>query len=75
MNNNLKSMMISFIISILIMPSVATAYMGPGAGISAIGSVLAIIAVVFVAIFGFLWYPLKRLLRKSKKQDKVDETE
>jgi hypothetical protein len=40
-------------------PTAAHAYIGPGAGLSAIGSLLALIAAVFVAIFGFLWYPIK----------------
>lgn len=42
------------------------AYIGPGAGLSAIGSLLALIAAIVVAIFGFLWYPLKRIIRKRK---------
>ncbi len=56
-------------------PLPAAAYLGPGAGISAIGSILAILAAVVVAIFGFLWYPLKRFMRKKKKPGKVGETE
>ena len=42
------------------------AYIGPGSGLSAIGAVLAVIAGLFVAIFGFVWYPIKRLLRAMK---------
>lgn len=41
------------------------AYVGPGAGISAIGSFIALIVAVLVAILGFIWYPLKRLLKKN----------
>lgn len=47
----------------------ASAYIGPGAGISAIGAVFAAIAGIIVAIFGFIWYPVRRLLRKKKKSD------
>ena len=43
------------------------AYIGPGSGLSAIGAVLAVIAGLFVAIFGFVWYPIKRLLRSFRK--------
>lgn len=39
------------------------AYVGPGAGLSAIGAFLALVAGVFVAIAGFIWYPIKRLIR------------
>jgi hypothetical protein len=45
-------------------PLAAVAYVGPGAGLSALGSLLALIAAVLVAIAGFIWYPVKRLLRK-----------
>jgi hypothetical protein len=42
------------------------AYVGPGAGLSAIGAFLAMVAGVFVAIVGFIWYPIKRLIRRIK---------
>jgi hypothetical protein len=42
------------------------AYVGPGAGLSAIGAFLAMVAGVFVAIAGFVWYPIKRLIRRIK---------
>jgi hypothetical protein len=51
----------------------AQAYIGPGAGLSAIGSILALGAAVVVAIFGFLWFPVKRLLRKRRAQQLVQE--
>jgi hypothetical protein len=46
-------------------PSVAHAYIGPGAGLTAIGTVLALLAAVLFAVVGFLWYPIKRLLKRS----------
>ena len=42
-----------------------TAYIGPGAGLSAIGAFLAMALGLAVALIGFIWYPVKRLLRKS----------
>ena len=44
----------------------ALAYIGPGAGLSAIGSVLALIGATLLLIVGFVWYPFKRLLRRRK---------
>jgi hypothetical protein len=44
----------------------AFAYLGPGAGLAAIGTFLALIIGVIAAFFGFVWYPVKRLLRKGK---------
>jgi|ETNmetMinimDraft_30_1059905.scaffolds.fasta_scaffold389375_1 hypothetical protein len=48
-------------------PRPTMAYLGPGAGLSAIGALLAVIAGIVVAIFGFLWYPFRRLMRKRRK--------
>ena len=48
-------------------PGTALAYVGPGAGLSAIGSLLALVAAVLLAIVGFVWYPGKRLARRRRK--------
>ena len=47
-------------------PSPAVAYTGPGAGLTAIGSLLALIAAVLLAIVGFIWYPIRRLRRRMR---------
>jgi len=49
----------------------AQAYVGPGAGLSAIGSLVALVLAVLVAIIGFLWYPLKRLMKGKKTASDV----
>jgi hypothetical protein len=43
-------------------PAPADAYIGPGAGISVIGTAVAFVGAVVFALVGFVWYPLKRLL-------------
>jgi len=45
----------------------AQAYVGPGAGLSAIGTLIALLATLFLAVVGFVWYPLKRVFRKSRQ--------
>ena len=50
-------------------PDLLHAYVGPGVGLSAIGSVLAFIGAIFLLIVGFLWYPIKRLLKRRQKPD------
>ena len=50
-----------------LLPLPAYAYVGPGAGLSAIGSVFAVIAAVFMGVVGFVWYPIKRLLKRGSK--------
>lgn len=44
----------------------ATAYIGPGLGLGALGVLAGIVVSVLLAIVAVVWYPLKRLL-KSKK--------
>ena len=55
-------------------PELANAYVGPGAGLSAIGSSIALIFGVFVAILGFIWYPIKRLLRGKQGATLEDDS-
>jgi hypothetical protein len=45
-------------------PSAAHAYVGPGAGLTALGTVLALLAAVLFALVGFVWYPMKRLMKR-----------
>ena len=59
---------LSFLIS-----SNGHAYIGPGAGLSAIGTVLAFLAAVILAIVGFVWYPLKRLRKKMAARKTMSE--
>ena len=51
-----------------LVPDIAYAYIGPGAGISAIGSLLALFAAILLAIVGFVWYPLKSFMKKRRKK-------
>lgn len=46
--------------------SQALAYVGPGVGLSVIGTILALIAAVALAVVGFVWYPLKRAFGKKR---------
>lgn len=45
----------------------AFAYVGPGAGLSAVGSLLALLGAAALVAVGFVWYPLKRLLRARRR--------
>jgi len=58
------------VLAIGLYPVQALAYIGPGAGLSAIGSLLALIAAVALAVVGFVWYPVKRLMRRRKAVDR-----
>ena len=54
---------------LLVAPHSAIAYVGPGAGITALGTVIALISAILLSIVAFIWYPIKRLLSKIKKKD------
>ncbi|NLF10064.1 MAG: hypothetical protein GX594_19110 [Pirellulaceae bacterium] len=48
-------------------PQAALGYVGPGTGMSAVGVFLAVVMGLFFALFGFVWYPIKRLLRMRRR--------
>jgi hypothetical protein len=62
---------------LLAAPTPAQAYIGPGAGISVIGTAVAFVGAVVFAILGFIWYPIKRVLaflRRGRAQDDEPQT-
>jgi hypothetical protein len=44
-------------------PAPVHAYLGPGGVITSIGAALALFAALVAAVAGFIWYPLKQVLR------------
>ena len=52
--------------SLALLAAPAHAYIGPGVGLGVVGTVFGIVATVALALFGFLWYPAKRLLAKRR---------
>lgn len=57
--------LIASALTLLLVPGAAHAYVGPGAGLTAIGTVLALVGAMALAAVGFVWYPIKRMLRRS----------
>ena len=51
-----------------LLTSPAYAYMGAGAGLSALGSILSFIGVFALMALGFLWYPIKRTIKKMRRK-------
>ena len=58
---------IILIISLLSISSPAFAYIGPGMGGGAIAGVLGVIGAILLALFGILYYPIKRMLKNKMK--------
>tara|TARA_B100000212_G_C27269466_1_gene488080 strand:+ start:415 stop:639 length:225 start_codon:yes stop_codon:yes gene_type:complete len=55
--------------------STAYAYIGPGMGGGIILATIGIVIAIFAAIFGIIWFPIKRFMqkRKAKKQNKISD--
>ena len=50
-------------------PLAAQAYVGPGAGVGMIGSLLAVLGAVLLAIVGLILWPLRMLKKRRHKKD------
>ena len=50
------------------------AYLGPGIGGGILLATVGVIVAILAAVFGLVWFPIKRLLnkRKEKKNTKID---
>ena len=55
----------------------AMAYIGPGAGAGLIATVLGLLAALVLAVFGIVYYPLKRFFtkRRNRRGRKYDGNE
>lgn len=61
--------------ALLLLPSPAYAYVGPGGVITAIGAALALLVAIVASIVGFLWYPLKRVMVSLRSRRARGEAE
>ena len=57
----------NLIIVLLSISCSASAYIGPGMGGGVIAAVLGVIGAILLALFGILYYPIKRMLKNRKK--------
>ena len=57
-------------ILICIFPSTSYAYIGPGLGGGVIAITLGFIGAIFLALFGILYYPIKRVIKKRRNKNK-----
>ena len=61
---------INLFIALILINSSAFAYIGPGMGSGVIAAIFGIIGAILLALFGVLYYPIKRALKNRKKKDK-----
>tara|TARA_B100002052_G_C15839651_1_gene579540 strand:+ start:463 stop:723 length:261 start_codon:yes stop_codon:yes gene_type:complete len=55
-------------IFLIILPTSSFAYLGPGMGGGILAATVGIVIAIFAALFGILWFPIKRLIKKKKAQ-------
>ena len=68
---------ILLILILILIENPAFAYIGPGMTGGVFAATIGIIVAIFAALFGLIWFPVKRLLKKRKekvdlKKDKLD---
>lgn len=51
----------------LAIPQIGYAYGGPGSVVTGIGTLVAVLAAATAALFGFVWFPVKRLIAKFRR--------
>ena len=56
---------------LLLAPSPAFAYIGPGLGAGAVATVLAVLGSILLGIFSVIYYPIKRLMRKRRSGSRL----
>lgn len=54
---------------VLMLPGLAYGYLGPGGVISGFGALIALVGAVAASVVGFLWFPIKRVIRRLRSTD------
>ena len=64
-----------FIITIILnfFTSSVNAYIGPGVGGGAIMAILGVVVAIIAGIFGLIWFPVKRLLKKKRNKKPIQK--
>lgn len=67
MNSCIWIALIALLAHLTFFSNTAFAYLGPGAGLGAMGSIIAIIVAILVIVMGVIIYPIRKYMsRKSK---------
>ena len=54
-------------LALVLLAQPAFAYIGPGAGISLLGSLFGLVAAIFVGLGVVLFWPIRRLMRRNRQ--------
>jgi len=58
---------ILILLLLLVVSTTASAYIGPGAGISVLGSLLGILGTIVVAIGAIVLWPIRKVMKRRKQ--------
>lgn len=58
------------IIILLLIFKPVSAYIGPGMGGGVVAAILGIIGAILLALFGIIYYPIKRAIKNKKQKTK-----
>ncbi len=56
------------ILFLLFITTSSNAYLGPGIGGGALAATLGIVIAIFAVLFGLIWFPVKKLIKKRKEK-------
>ncbi len=59
-------------LALCVLPGIAQAYIGPGAGITFIGALIGVVLAVLSAISFILFWPIRRMLAKRKGKGEAE---
>ena len=60
--------LISSLVIFCLVTTPSFAYIGPGIGGGVIAATIGIILAILAVLFGLIWFPVKRLLKKRKEK-------
>ncbi len=60
---------------LLVFAPLAAAYIGPGSGISVIGSLLALLATVGLAVLAIFLFPFRKMMKKRNQEAEAEDVQ
>lgn len=60
---------------LMVFAPIAAAYIGPGSGISVIGSLLALLATVGLAFLAIVMFPFRKMMKKRNEEADAEDSE
>lgn len=69
MNSCTGIVLIALMAHLIFFSNNALAYLGPGAGLGAMGSIIAIVVAILVIVMGVIIYPIRKYLSRKSKDE------